>query len=63
MADIEALLSKPLITVPVLAKVLDVSRNGAYEAVRRGDIEDIKIGPKVIRVATAPLRRKFGMGV
>lgn len=59
--NITAILSKPLITVPDLAKILNVSRNGAYEVVRRGDVESIKIGPKVIRIPTAPLKRKLGI--
>jgi len=55
------LLGRPLITVSQAARLLGVSRNGAYEAVRRGDIESIKIGSKMIRIPTAPLRRKLGL--
>jgi excisionase family DNA binding protein len=55
------LLGRPLITVSQAARLLGVSRNGAYEAVRRGDIESIKIGSKIIRIPTAPLRRMLGL--
>jgi excisionase family DNA binding protein len=56
------LLSKPTITVPETSEVLGLSRNATYEAVRRGDIQSVKIGTKVIRIPTAPLRRLLGMG-
>jgi len=59
-AKIEALLAKPTITPDELAVVLRTSRNGAYDAVRRGDVESFRVGKK-IKVPTAPLRRKLGM--
>jgi excisionase family DNA binding protein len=59
--SIAELLQMPLITVSQAGKILGLSRNGSYEAVRRGDIESIKIGTKIIRVPTAPLRRKLGL--
>jgi excisionase family DNA binding protein len=55
-------LSELSITVVEAGQVLGLSRDSAYEAVRRGDIESIKIGRKIIRIPTAPLRRKLGMG-
>lgn len=48
------------ITVDQLAEVLAVGRNAAYEAVRRGDIDSIRIG-KLIRIPTSSLRQKFGL--
>lgn len=43
-------------TVPEAAKRLGISRNGAYEAVRRGDIPSIRIGNRVL-VLAVPLER------
>lgn len=48
------------ITVDQLAEVLAVGRNAAYEAVRRGDIDSIRIG-KLIRIPTSSLRQKLGL--
>lgn len=59
-AEIERLLSRPTLTADELAGVLRTSRNGAYDAIRRGEVETIKVGRK-IKVLTAPLRRKLGM--
>lgn len=58
---ISELLSRPVITVPEAGMtIFGLSRNGAYEAAKRGDFETIKIG-KLIVVPTAPLRKKLGM--
>jgi len=50
-------------TVPVWPHygfVYDCSRNKAYEEARKGGEEFIRIG-KMIRVVTAPLRRRLGI--
>lgn len=36
------------ITVPEVAKLLGLSRNGAYVAVRNGEIPSIRIGRRVV---------------
>jgi hypothetical protein len=41
--------------------VMPVSRNGIYEACKRGEIENFRMGKKII-ITTAALRRKFGIG-
>jgi hypothetical protein len=60
-AEIDRLLSRPTITAEELAGVIRTSRNGAYDAIRRGEVETIKVGRK-IKVLTAPLRRQLGIG-
>jgi hypothetical protein len=50
-------------TVPVWPHVgvlLSMSRNGAYEAARRGDFEVFRAGRR-LKVLSAPLRRKLGI--
>jgi excisionase family DNA binding protein len=59
-AKVETLLARPTITPDELAVVLRISRNGAYDAVRRGEVDSFRVGKK-IKVPTAPLRRKLGM--
>jgi hypothetical protein len=57
---VAALLSRPAISVPEAGTILSLSRNGSYEAAKRGDIETFKVGKKIL-VPTAPLRRKLGL--
>jgi hypothetical protein len=59
-AQVDELLGRPTITPDQALQVLPLSRNGLYEALRRGDITSIRIGKKII-IPTAPLRRKLGM--
>jgi excisionase family DNA binding protein len=47
---------KLVMTVVEAGKALDLSRNAAYEAVRRGDIPHIKIGRRLL-VPRAALER------
>ena len=54
------ILARPTITVADALKVLPLSRNGIYEAIRRGDIKTVRVGKKIL-VPTAPLRRQLGM--
>jgi hypothetical protein len=59
--EIKRLLLKPTITVPQAGmKIFGLSRNGSYEAAKRGDFETIRMG-KLLIVPTAPLRRKLGI--
>ena len=61
-SDIDRLFENPTVTVDVAARVLNMGRNAAYEAVHRGDIEALRYG-KRYKVLTAPLRRKLGIEV
>ncbi|RTL89385.1 MAG: DNA-binding protein [Hyphomicrobiales bacterium] len=54
-------MSKLTVPVPIAAKALNLSKNGGYEAVKRGDIPSLKLGPRRIEVPTAPLRRMLGV--
>lgn len=54
------LLEQPTITVDEAAKVLGVSRLSAYAAVKRGELDVIRIGKRMV-VTTAPLRRRLGV--
>jgi len=59
--DVEKLLQRPAISVTDCGmKILGLSRNGSYDAAKRGDFETFNIGKKIM-VPTAPLRRKLGM--
>lgn len=55
-SDLEKLLSQPTVSVPEAGKVLSLSRNGSYEAAKRGEIPTLKFGSK-LRVPTAALRK------
>jgi hypothetical protein len=59
-AAVVTLLSRPVISVPEAGAILNLSRNGAYEAAKRGDFETLRMG-KLILVPTLPLKRKLGM--
>jgi excisionase family DNA binding protein len=54
--DLEKLLSQPTVSVPEAGRLLSLSRNGSYEAAKRGEIPTLKFGSK-LRVPTAALRR------
>jgi hypothetical protein len=58
--EIVEILARPAITPAEALKVIPLSRNGLYEAIRRGDIATIKIGKKIL-VPTGPLRRLLGI--
>lgn len=56
-----ALLEEMTVSVwPHAGMALNLSRNSAYEAAKRGDIPTIRIGG-AIRVPTAALRKMLGM--
>jgi hypothetical protein len=56
------LLGRPSISPEELhrLRILPISRNGIYDAVRRGEIESFRIGKRIV-ILTAPLRRKLGI--
>ena len=47
-------------TVDEAAEVAGVSRNSAYEGVKRGDIPSIRIGKRIL-VLWGPFMRKLGV--
>ena len=50
-------------TVPVwphYAKLMNLSRGSAYASVKRGDVPTVEVG-RLIRVISAPLRKKLGL--
>ena len=51
--------SRTVLSVPVAGRLLDLSRQGAYDAVARGDLPAIRIGRKLV-VPVAKLRRLLG---
>ncbi|MER8412615.1 hypothetical protein [Mesorhizobium sp. M1342] len=58
---LEEALSRPTLSVPDAGSVFyDLSRNGSYEAAKRGDILTIRIGRKIV-VPVAPIAEKLGL--
>ena len=55
-------LTQPTIPVPTAARLLGLSRNGTYEAIKRGELPSIRVGGRVV-VPTAPLRKMLGLEV
>ena len=61
--ELEKLLSKPTASVEEVGRVcFGLSRNGSYEAARRGDFATIRVG-RLLKVPTMPLRRQLGLDV
>ena len=60
--ELKELLSMPTADVTDVGRLcFNLSRNGSYEAARRGDLGPIiKVGSR-LKVVTAPLRRKLGL--
>jgi hypothetical protein len=58
--EIQQILARPAITPSDALKVLPISRNGLYEALRRGEIKSVRLGKKIL-VPTGPLRRQLGI--
>jgi hypothetical protein len=60
--EIKALLANPTISPDELysARILPLSRNGIYGAIKRGEIEVVGYGRKKA-IVTAPLRKKLGI--
>ena len=49
----------PVMTVEEAAEVLRISRNSAYEAVKRGEIPSMRFG-RLIRVPRAAIQKMVG---
>lgn len=56
----QALAEELTVTVDQAAALLGLSRNGAYNAIREGEIPHIRIG-RAIRVPSAQLRKMLGL--
>jgi excisionase family DNA binding protein len=56
----DELRSRLTITVEEAAAALGIGRTAAYEAVRRGELETLRLGRRVL-VPTAPLLRLLGL--
>jgi excisionase family DNA binding protein len=56
VSEAAEILAKPTCTVEESARLLGIGRALAYEAVKRGEIQSIKVGGRVL-VPTAVLRR------
>jgi hypothetical protein len=54
------LLRRPAITPKEALEILPLSKNALYDGIRRGEIESIRVGKRIL-VLTAPLRRKLGI--
>jgi hypothetical protein len=53
--------TKPVVSLwPTVGVALELSRGGAFQAAHRGDFETLRFG-KLIKVPTAPLRKKLGI--
>ena len=58
---IEEALTRPTLPVPVAGAIFfGLSRNGSYEAAKRGDIPTFRIGRKIM-VPVAPLAQRLGL--
>jgi hypothetical protein len=58
--DIKEILARPTCSVEEFRRIFGLSKNPAYEAVRRGDVQAVRIGGS-IRIPTAPLRIQLGL--
>jgi hypothetical protein len=61
--ELQELLSAPTADVPDVGRICyGLSRNGSYDAAKRGDIPTIKVG-RLLKVPTAALRKQLGLEV
>ena len=51
---------RPTISVEEYGDTMDITRGGAYAAVRRGEVQVIRIGRRLL-VPTVPLLRQLGV--
>ena len=58
--DIKEILARPTCSVEEFRRIFDLSKNPAYDAVKRGDVPSVRLGGR-IRIPTAPLRAKLGL--
>lgn len=56
VAQIREILSRPTATVDQAGRILGLGRNTAYERVRSGEIQSIRMGRRLL-VLTAPLKK------
>ena len=59
--EIAQILGRPVITPADALKVLPMSRNALYAAIKSGEIDSITMGKKKILIRTATLRRQLGI--
>jgi excisionase family DNA binding protein len=60
MADVSGWRDRATITVPEYAAILGIGRNTAYEAVRAGEVEVIRVRGRILVCVPALLRRLGG---
>jgi hypothetical protein len=61
IVTLEEALKCPTISVPDAGRLFyGLARNGSYEAARKGDIETLKVGGRIV-VPVAPLAAKLGL--
>jgi hypothetical protein len=60
MREAREILAKPTCSVDEFAKIFEISRNPAYDAVKRGDVPSVRFNGR-IRLPTAPLRQMLGL--
>ena len=59
--EVKRILEAPTCTVSEWRKYLfPISRNSAYLAISRGEVQTIRVGGR-IRIVTAPWRKKLGL--
>lgn len=54
------ILARPTCSVEEWRAIIGLSKNPAYAAIARGEIEYVRVGGK-IRIVTAPWREKLGL--
>jgi hypothetical protein len=59
--EIAQILARPVITPAEALRILPLSRNALYSAIKSGEIDSLTVGKKKILIKTAPLRRKLGL--
>ena len=59
-SEVRRILDQPTCSVEEFGKIVGLSKNPAYEAVKRGDVPSVRFGGR-IRVITAPLKATLGM--
>jgi hypothetical protein len=58
--ELMRLLDRPTITIPEAGRLLDLSRNSAYDAAKRGEIPTLRFNKRIV-VPTMALRRMLGL--
>jgi excisionase family DNA binding protein len=60
MADISELLRQPTLTPEQVSRIFGLSRNGTYDAIKRGEIASVRLGKKIL-VPTAVIRKMLSI--